>query len=175
MTTLDSDLAAAHADLLRAVSRLDALLSHADAAEDLELLRTVAMRLASDRTAPPLPRKLQSYDPTRFHRLLELAGPTNSRELIAQLSEDLSHARNTVEQAARACHWSALREASHILISLTGSVGALSLQDMSERLNAATHSEDRSLLTTLVPGMLAELDILLAIIGAMPPNAGSAA
>jgi HPt (histidine-containing phosphotransfer) domain-containing protein len=175
MTGDDSELADAHYDLLRAVNRLESLLSDAAAGEDLALLRAVAMRLPHHRSAPPLPQRLQSYDPERFHRLLELAGPNNSAELIAQLTEDLSSARNTVDHAAGARDWPALRGASHILISLTGSVGALSLQDMSERLNAATHVEDGSLLPTLVPSLLAELDILLTIIAVTPPQAGGAA
>ncbi len=169
MKAAASELSAARDDLLRAVNRLERLLPGSAKNPDFALLRSIALRLSKDQSAVANERGLQSYDAARFHRLLELAGPENAAELLARLAEDLGDARQTVEKAARVRDWPALRGSSHVLISLTGSVGALSLQDMSERLNAATHREDGSVLPVLVPALLAELDTLLEIIASTPP------
>lgn len=63
-------------------------------------------------------------------------------ELLARLTEDLI-ATDTLETGAAVADWKRLREGSHALISLAGSVGALSLQSMSEDLNAVAHRQDR--------------------------------
>lgn len=169
MTAPDPDLMAARDDLLHATDRLESLLSGKADSADIALLRSIALRLSQDVSQRSPAHALKSYDPTRFQRLLELAGPENAAELLARLAEDLGSARQTVEAAARLRDWNALRGASHVLISLTGSVGALSLQDMSERLNVATHQEDGSILPLVMPPLLAELDALLDIIAATPP------
>jgi HPt (histidine-containing phosphotransfer) domain-containing protein len=174
LTAATSDISAAHDDLIRAINRLESLLPASAHSADIALLRSIVLRLSQNPSAQPVAKTLQSYDPTRFQRLLELAGPDNAAELLARLVEDLGTARQTADTAARTRDWDALRGASHVLISLTGSVGALSLQEMSERLNVATHREDASALPSMIPPLLAELDTLLAIIAATePPKRGA--
>ncbi|TAG29110.1 MAG: hypothetical protein EAZ40_02920, partial [Rhodobacterales bacterium] len=68
--------------------------------------------------------------------------------------------------------WDALREGSHILISLAGSAGALSLQTMAEALNTAAHAQDGAAAHALVPGLVAELDALIALVRATPVPTG---
>lgn len=140
---------------------------------DLAVLRSIALRLSQGRSARPPTHVLRSYNPERFRRLLVLAGPENAAELLARLAEDIRSARQTAERAAEVRDWPALRGASHVLISLTGAVGALSLQEMSEQLNAATEGEDAAVLPVVMPAFLAELDALLHIIAAMPPEQGT--
>lgn len=175
MTATDPEISLACEDLLRAVTRLESLFSDGTATSDIALLRVVARRLSETIAVQPSARGLRSYDPARFRRLLDLAGPENAAQLLTHLAGDLGSARRTAERAAQDRDWPALRGASHVLISLTGSVGALSLQEMSERLHTATHQEDGTVLPGLMPDLLAELDTLLTIIATtQPPRGGRA-
>lgn len=175
MTPPEDDIHTARNDLLRAVNRLESLLADARESSEVALLRSVAHQLAADRQAPgpapkPVPNPaLKSYDPARFRRLLDLAGPDHAGELLARLAEDLETTRQTAATAAGHLDWPALRGASHVLISLAGSVGALSLQSMSEQLNTAATDHDTPALPMLMPGLLAELDALIAIVNATSP------
>ena len=60
------------------------------------------------------------------------------------------------------------------LISLSGSVGALSLQAMSESLNAIAHRQDQGALDALMPPLSGELVALIQLIRATRPPYGTA-
>ena len=60
-----------------------------------------------------------------------------------------------------------------MLISLSGSVGALSLQAMSEDLNAIAHRQDRAALDVLMPPLAGELATLIQLIRATRPPLGN--
>jgi two-component system aerobic respiration control sensor histidine kinase ArcB len=115
------------------------------------------------------------FDPSRLNHLLEITGPDLAVELLARLTEDLSATESAVVVGAAAQDWKALREGSHVLISLSGSVGAISLQAMAEALNAIAHSHDRQSLDNLMPPLLSELSSLIRLIRDTRPPKGSAA
>lgn len=157
---------AALADLDRAVTALAPHLHGTDDQATLARLRAEVARLS--RPTDPDTTGLKEFDPTRFQRLLDLTGPAMAGTLLLHLADDLARCRTLALTGARDHDWDALREGSHILISLAGSVGALSLQAMAEALNTAAHATDDPAARALVPGLVTELDALIALVHATP-------
>jgi len=133
---------------------------HLGAAE-LASLRAAAEGLA--RAPSPAPG-LRDFDPDRLDQLMALAGPETAPVLLRQLADDLDQCRTGTEAAARTGDWDGLRQASHVLISLAGSVGAMSLHGQAEALNAVAHARDGGNLPGLLPPLLTELDALIALV-----------
>lgn len=78
----------------------------------------------------------------RLAHLLEIAGPDGETELMDRLDADLARARSALIAAIAARDIGGVRAETHVLISLTGAVGAAELQDQMERMNAAAHRSD---------------------------------
>ncbi|WP_431300863.1 hypothetical protein [Tabrizicola sp. BL-A-41-H6] len=159
-----------------AIDQLEALISSDTQRVELDALRRAALRLGGAKLQsegqPPKPAAatgIKQFEPARFQRLLQLAGPENGAELLARLSEDLIATRNQSSTSMASMEWSGLRAASHVLISLAGSVGAVSLQTLAERMNAAAHATDRTTVAALMPEALGELDALIAVVAATRP------
>jgi HPt (histidine-containing phosphotransfer) domain-containing protein len=108
------------------------------------------------------------FDDTRLRRLLALVGPAMAQGLLDQLATDLAQCQATIAQGARAGDWTALREASHDLISLAGSVGADALHGMAAQLNAAAHDRDLQAVDRLLPDLNPDLAALIALVCATP-------
>lgn len=161
--------AIALADLHHAILTLAPRLQGADDLSDLSQLQAAADRLSH--RVRPAASGLRDYDPQRFQRLLELTGPRMAGTLLAHLVDDLSNCRTILLAGANAADWAALREGTHVLVSLAGSVGALSLQALAETLNAAAHRQDNGTVTALVPDLLAELEALIDLVRATPATA----
>lgn len=109
--------------------------------------------------APPLSDR---FDDARLLRLLDLVGPDMAQDLLDQLAADLADCGRTLTRGAAAEDWTALREASHVLISLAGSVGADDLHGLAQQMNAAAHDRDRQALSRLLPAMQADLSALIS-------------
>jgi len=148
----------AMAELRRAILGLEPHLG----ADELASLRAAAEGLA--RPPAPVPG-LRDFDPDRLDQLLALAGPETAPVLLRQLADDLDQCRTGTEAAARTGDWEGLRQASHVLISLAGSVGAMSLHGQAKALNAVAHAQDGGSLHGLLPPLLTELDALIALVG----------
>lgn len=162
------------ADLLRAVQTLRAHVESSQDLQDLDLIEEAALRLSR----PPeedAGSGIAEYDPSRLAHLLQITGPSVGAELLARLGEDLVITRETLAAGTDTGDWKRLREGSHVLISLSGSVGALSLQAMSENLNAIAHRQDREALVALMPPLDAELSALIRLIRATPVPSDSPA
>lgn len=168
---------AALADLARAVA---ALAPHCTSPED----RGTLARLRADvaqlmQPASPGPLAIKDFDPTRLQRLLDLTGPAMAGTLLLHLAADLARCRDlalagVAGQTTSDQHWIALRDGSHILISLAGSAGALSLQSLAEALNTAAHARDEATSRSVVPDLVAELEALIALVRATPvPTSGA--
>lgn len=157
-------------DLYLAVEALRPYLGTPQQQAELQLIDEALTRLANSRDNAP---RLANYDPSLLAHLLEITGPDLAAELLARLNEDLTSTQDVLEEGARVADWKRLREGSHVLISLSGSVGALSLQDMSEDLNAIAHRQDRDALETLMPPLKSELAILIDLIRATRSPYGS--
>lgn len=156
--------AGAIADLRRAVQALRPHLTTADDQADLFLIEDAVARLS--RPPDSTTTGIAEFDATRLAHLLQITGPDLAPELLARLTEDLSATEATLSSGAEAADWKRLREGSHVLISLSGSVGALSLQAMAEGLNAFAHAQDRDGISDLMPPLKAELSALIALVRA---------
>lgn len=81
--------------------------------------------------------------------LLRIAGLETAVELLNQLAKDLNAVRSGLEQATADRDIATIREQTHILISLAGTVGADRLQDLAERFNRAAHDRDMGAIADL--------------------------
>lgn len=165
--------AGAIADLRRAVQALRPLLDSADDRADLFLIEEAIARLAQPPAAAAT--GIADFDPTRLASLLQITGPDLAPELLARLNEDLTTTQDTLAAGADSADWKRIREGSHVLISLAGSVGALSLQAMSESLNAIAHAQDRDALASMMPPLEGELAALIRLVRATRAPNGSTA
>ncbi len=171
-TTANARSAALHG-LRHALDALRPHLGTADQKADLFLIEEAVARLSQPRAAPAT--GIFDFDPTRLSHLLEITGPELGPELLARLTEDLVNTQDGLSTGAKTLDWKRLREASHVLISLSGSVGALSLQAMSENLNALAHRQDRDALSALMPPLDCELTALIRLVRATRAPTGPAA
>ncbi len=99
----------------------------------------------------------ESFDEPRFLALLNLAGPEMGHELLLRLDEDLSRVAAALVKATAGPDHPALREQSHVLLAISGTVGADGLYVLAERLNRLV----RALEPAPVSGVLAEIAVLL--------------
>jgi CheY-like chemotaxis protein/anti-sigma regulatory factor (Ser/Thr protein kinase) len=115
----------------------------------------------------------------RLGHLLALAGPDEADELIDRLSADLERSAETLAEATDRGDSCGVRAATHILISLTGAVGACRLQREMEAANAAAHRDDWTDIRTRVDAVASSLAALrrevAAAHGATAPERGSTA
>jgi HPt (histidine-containing phosphotransfer) domain-containing protein len=118
---------------------------------------------------PSTPAALRDFDASRLDRLLDLVGPNLSAELLQRLTDDLAATQQTLQEAAQVTDWARLREASHVLISLSGSVGAQSLQTLAKALNAVAHQQDSAARDVLLQPLMPELQALIALIRSTGP------
>ena len=104
------------------------------------ILRHVRRGAAPVTGLPPAPVPLiGTLDRNRFEAILQAAGQEGRGEFLSHLLQDLRQVRDRLRDAVRANDTATARAQSHILISLSGAVGADRLQDMAESLNAAAH------------------------------------
>jgi two-component system aerobic respiration control sensor histidine kinase ArcB len=104
------------------------------------------------------------FDPTRLAWLVGLVRPDEAKDLIAQLTADLSAGADQMAVATPARDWLRLREASHTLIALAGYTGAVALQRLAETLNAIAHAQDPAALDRVWPEAATELSALIMVV-----------
>jgi two-component system, OmpR family, aerobic respiration control sensor histidine kinase ArcB len=161
----DDPVASALGRLLAAVDGLEDHARTPAATAELAVLRSSALRLAGlMRPTSKMPSGLRDFDAAQFEGLLQMAGPEIGGELVMRLQEDLTAAKDIIDVAGLACDWPRLKGASHVLISLGGSVGARSLQGLAETLNKAAHAEEAAAVPALRAEVLGELEALLRIV-----------
>lgn len=101
----------------------------------------------------------------KFGRLMRTVGPARSAELLDQLDIDINDARQRIGAAATVPDWTAVREQSHILIGVSGTVGAERLQRIAEIINRTLcEHPDGERIRYLVPALMTQLDRLAAFI-----------
>lgn len=124
---------------------LRALVPHLSEADSVDLttlstaldrIESRALRGGMASLAPP-----PGDDPARLDRLIELAGPREAGELLRRIRTDLLGAAHQIESALAAPDHLAIRNATHVLIAVAGSVGALRLEAQSRALNSAAHDQ----------------------------------
>lgn len=87
--------------------------------------------------------------PDRLLSLLSIADAETANDLIGQLAQDLADVRNRLRSALHLPDLNDLRDQSHILIALAGSVGAVRLQALAQRLHLASQHGTSLLLPDL--------------------------
>lgn len=156
------------AELRQAIEALRPHVSSPDEQAALFLIEQTAALLAEAKAQRPI--GLMDFDPSRLSHLMDITGPDLAVELLARLTEDLTATQDKLIDGAAMQDWKALREGSHVLISLSGSVGALSLQTMAENLNAIAHGQDRDAVDDLMPALGAELASLIRLVRDTRPS-----
>lgn len=106
-----------------------------------------------------LGRKL---DEDRFEALMTVAGPEGRPELLLRLHEDLTAARQLLDAAVAAGEIPEIRAQTHILIAISGAVGAERLHRLSEVLNIAAKRARLDDLAALYVPCREDLDDLIA-------------
>jgi CheY-like chemotaxis protein/anti-sigma regulatory factor (Ser/Thr protein kinase) len=116
---------------------------------------------ASETSADPVGPEL---DRARFDHLIEIAGPEASRELLDRLCSDLRRNERGLVAGLSSGDAAVLRTETHVLIALAGAVGALRLQAVAERLNAAAHRADDPARSRLGQEAMALIDRLITFV-----------
>lgn len=163
---------------LRVASLLDALqetLSEISKLENPRLmlnnLRLLRMDLESLITeisiktnADPDPSDLITRD--SFDALIEMAGPDVVPELLYQLVSDLTDLQEQLPKSLAEMNWDAIRSNSHVIIALSGSIGATKLETMAIELNLAAHSQEKEIIEKFSPKIFVYLGEAIAFLRA---------
>ncbi|MEM1427996.1 MAG: ATP-binding protein [Pseudomonadota bacterium] len=135
--------AGADAILAKPVLSLSALAHAITVALDASALRKDTER-AEDRPhdGPAADEQVREPLASRLAQLVEIAGPEGRDELLLRLDNDVSGSVQSLCTAITTRNISATRMQTHVLISLTGAVGAGGLQSIMEQMNSASHRSD---------------------------------
>lgn len=109
-----------------------------------------------------------------FDGLIKLAGPSAAHDLLAQLDRDLATVEQGMTTALSVGGTKAVRQHTHVLIALAGSVGATELYELALSLNTVAHRPDPTDLIPLGQKLLHGTAQLRAFVrkqmAAMPPQ-----
>jgi len=108
------------------------------------------------RPCPPV------VDETVFDELLVVAGPGASQELLQRLISDLSRVERGLVAGLSEPNLALVRSDSHVLLSVSGAVGAVRLQELAEELCAAARREDAVATQLIGRSVLTQIDRLIA-------------
>ena len=109
--------------------------------------------------APPLDDE-PCVDDRIYGKLAEAIGDVAIGDLLRKMERDIMDVRTRIVEARRASEPLALREATHILVAVAGSIGAVRLQKNSQCLNSAAHSGDTKEMEQLGREVIADIDLL---------------
>ncbi len=130
--------------------------------DPVELLRVVERLLKSAAAstaaaAPALPAEVPPlFDPEPLLRVCALAGPTTGREILERIVVDLTETLDWLNRAGNPPDPAELRAATHVLIALAGTGGAMQLLARTQALNRQVQ---QGLIDDLAP-KLAEIRLL---------------
>ena len=110
-----------------------------------------------------------AMDHDRFHHLIDIAGPSGSAELLRRLQTDLGVVERGLVHGLAGSDWAEIRAQSHVLIALSGAVGADRLMQLARALNTAVHRRETDDLTRLGPETLRLLDDLIHFVASQAP------
>ncbi len=119
---------------------------------------------AAPAEAPP-----QALDVGRFEKLLDIAGPAGRDELLARLLSDLRAVERGLVQGCETPDFAQICAQTHVLIAVSGAVGAERLMQAAQRLNGAAHRHALVAVRELGPEVMALLDDLIHFISGRVP------
>ena len=109
----------------------------------------------------PFPRRPSPLtDEAALSAILALAGPSGAA-LLAQIEADLTDVRQKILAALPATDHDLLRRATHVLISLAGTIGAPRMQADAVSLNEAAHDAGWEKVLSLAGPLLTDLSALI--------------
>lgn len=105
-----------------------------------------------------------SIDVSVYNSLAESMGPETMRDLLGKLETDLISIRAQISAAKDSGDTDEMRGATHVLISVSGAIGAAKLQGQAEQLNALAHRGAFADMRQLSTKALAELEGVLIFV-----------
>jgi two-component system aerobic respiration control sensor histidine kinase ArcB len=99
-------------------------------------------------------------DRTIYDALAEAIGPASMAELLEKVKPDIQSARDRLVRARDPLDLGEIRSVTHILISVAGAIGAVRVQELAKRINAAGHRDDAIAVEHDLQGLLGEIDRL---------------
>lgn len=105
-----------------------------------------------------------SVDNDQFQDLCSVFEGQRRQELLHQISADIGTACGQIEGAQKSSDNDGIRSASHVLISVSGTIGATRLQSLAQCLNSAGHASDTREIDRIAPELIAEAARVLEFI-----------
>lgn len=103
--------------------------------------------------------------------LLALAGPDGAGPLLSQIVADLREVRAAMARALSARDGVAIRRAAHVLVSLSGTIGALATCAMARELTGADPATGCDRLDSLASRLQADVDGLIGELSGLAEGA----
>lgn len=99
----------------------------------------------------PLPQAVagETIDLHIYDALQAAMGTESMAELLEKVAEDISSVKSGLLAGAAQGNFQLVRSNTHILISVAGAIGAVNLQSLAERLNAAAHGGNEEAIAEL--------------------------
>lgn len=115
--------------------------------------------LAARRRAPPAMRAAEPAPVVEetYRALADALGPASLADLLARIDEDLAKAGAAVDRGSRDEDDEAVAAATHVVISVAGSVGGDAASVAARRLNEAAHGLGARRVVELTPTLLNEI------------------
>jgi two-component system, OmpR family, aerobic respiration control sensor histidine kinase ArcB len=100
-------------------------------------------------------------DPDRLTDLLALVGHDGAQALLDQIAADLHSAQAGLAAAQVTGDWAGLRDHSHVVIAVAGTIGATGLCRTAREVNVLAHARDSKGLDAVLPVMMDRLTATL--------------
>jgi two-component system aerobic respiration control sensor histidine kinase ArcB len=100
-------------------------------------------------------------DPDRLTELLALVGREGAQALLDQIAADLRSAHDGLAAARVTGDWAGLRDHSHVVIAVAGTIGATGLCRTAREVNVLAHARDRVALDAVAPVLMDRLTATL--------------
>lgn len=133
-------------------------------------VRQLMSRRADDRavgpeTGQPDPRMPERFlDRRTYDALAETIGPSAMAELLDKVEADVTSARHRISKALESGAAEEIREATHILVSVAGAIGATNVQERAKLANAAAQTGANGATEGELGSLLDEIDRMLAFV-----------
>lgn len=99
-----------------------------------------------------------------YDGLAKVIGPASMKELLGKVQEDLERVAEGIKTGLADDTTAPIRANTHILISVAGAIGAVSLQNIAQEMNIAANDSDWPAIVALAPRCLAGLDAVQGFI-----------
>ena len=108
------------------------------------------------KSSPRSDGRKATVDEVLFEQLSSAFDDQRRAELMRQISKDIGDACGQIEVAHPLSDGETIRAASHVLISVSGTIGATRLQSLAQCLNSAGHAADSQEIDRITPDLIAE-------------------